>query len=458
MSSLVAQRYLNDSKNVMLVGDAAHAFPPAGGFGMNTGLQDAHNIAWRLALLLNREENNDRKLEYNDDGLSNDEEHDSSASLPTTATSFSNAVLAKYDQERRPIATQNAALSVRNYQRTLRIAKSCYLDAQHPQLLISMLNSPPMSLLPMEARQDIFRRLVRVAMMPLGSLISSQNSGGRSLHADHIEQNVRSILEGGGSLPLVFPRYELGFSYSPNDTTYENDIQNKESGDTAGYVPKLEIGHRMPHVLVELLSLSDSKDGKGCAVMETLNHHQPGGNNAADAAPASTIHVSLTDISSQLRRAQSYPSPLFTVLAYGPALTNSTSLVREAVNCVMKRWSVPLVLVNVLSPESDVNEHRVEVISTIESDGFNTEHVVDTHQALLQLLHGGQAKQHMTNDSSTNERYFATNALIMVRPDGHIANISWIKEREGGEKMAEQIEQVVEEGFLNSIGDVLFED
>ena len=33
---------------VFLVGDAAHTFPPAGGFGMNTGLQDAHNLAWKL--------------------------------------------------------------------------------------------------------------------------------------------------------------------------------------------------------------------------------------------------------------------------------------------------------------------------------------------------------------------------------------------------------------------------
>ncbi len=37
---------------VFLVGDAAHRFPPAGGFGMNTGIQDAHNLAWKLALAL----------------------------------------------------------------------------------------------------------------------------------------------------------------------------------------------------------------------------------------------------------------------------------------------------------------------------------------------------------------------------------------------------------------------
>jgi len=34
---------------VILVGDAAHCFPPAGGFGMNTGIQDSHNLAWKIA-------------------------------------------------------------------------------------------------------------------------------------------------------------------------------------------------------------------------------------------------------------------------------------------------------------------------------------------------------------------------------------------------------------------------
>lgn len=35
-----------------LVGDAAHVMPPSGGFGGNTGVQDAHNIAWKLAMVL----------------------------------------------------------------------------------------------------------------------------------------------------------------------------------------------------------------------------------------------------------------------------------------------------------------------------------------------------------------------------------------------------------------------
>ena len=38
---------------VFLAGDAAHVVPPNGGYGGNTGVQDAHNLAWKLALVLN---------------------------------------------------------------------------------------------------------------------------------------------------------------------------------------------------------------------------------------------------------------------------------------------------------------------------------------------------------------------------------------------------------------------
>ena len=37
---------------VFLAGDAAHVVPPVGAFGMNTGIADAHNLAWKLAYVL----------------------------------------------------------------------------------------------------------------------------------------------------------------------------------------------------------------------------------------------------------------------------------------------------------------------------------------------------------------------------------------------------------------------
>ena len=37
---------------IFLAGDSAHVMPPNGGFGGNTGVQDAHNLAWKLAHVL----------------------------------------------------------------------------------------------------------------------------------------------------------------------------------------------------------------------------------------------------------------------------------------------------------------------------------------------------------------------------------------------------------------------
>lgn len=40
------------SGRVLLAGDAAHVMPPTGAFGSNTGIQDVHNLAWKLVAVL----------------------------------------------------------------------------------------------------------------------------------------------------------------------------------------------------------------------------------------------------------------------------------------------------------------------------------------------------------------------------------------------------------------------
>ena len=39
-------------RRIFIAGDAAHLMPPNGGFGGNTGIHDAHNLAWKLAVVL----------------------------------------------------------------------------------------------------------------------------------------------------------------------------------------------------------------------------------------------------------------------------------------------------------------------------------------------------------------------------------------------------------------------
>ncbi len=70
------------SGNIFLIGDTAHAFPPTGGFGLNSGVQDAHNLAWKL---------NERLKGRGSDRL-----------------------LRSFEEERLPVAFFNTAQSYRN--------------------------------------------------------------------------------------------------------------------------------------------------------------------------------------------------------------------------------------------------------------------------------------------------------------------------------------------------------
>jgi hypothetical protein len=168
---------------------------------MNTGLQDVHNLAWKLAWAYT-----------NEHPIQN--------------------VLESYEQERRSIAQQNAALSLRNYQRLLEVTKSCYLNEQHPTILTKVLDHSP---LPLAARQGIFRTSLQAALFPL-SWLAQPNS----LYTLHIRSNLERILRAGAGLPLLFPEYELGFSYG----THGQRMSKKS--DTWAAKPHVEVGELFP--------------------------------------------------------------------------------------------------------------------------------------------------------------------------------------------------------------------
>jgi len=58
-----------NSGRVYLAGDSAHIHSPAGGQGMNTGLQDSYNIAWKLAFVLKKYAKPELLKTYNEERL-----------------------------------------------------------------------------------------------------------------------------------------------------------------------------------------------------------------------------------------------------------------------------------------------------------------------------------------------------------------------------------------------------
>jgi hypothetical protein len=90
MTAQVAERYRD--RRVFLVGDAAHRFPPTGGLGLNTGVQDAHNLVWKLAAV--------------------------------EAGWAAAALLDTYEIERRPVAQRNADVSLENAMRLMEVYRA----------------------------------------------------------------------------------------------------------------------------------------------------------------------------------------------------------------------------------------------------------------------------------------------------------------------------------------------
>jgi putative polyketide hydroxylase len=64
-SALVAEQYVHG--RIFLAGDAAHEMPPTGGFGFNTGVQDVHNLVWKLAAVLKGTASPSLLATYNDE-------------------------------------------------------------------------------------------------------------------------------------------------------------------------------------------------------------------------------------------------------------------------------------------------------------------------------------------------------------------------------------------------------
>jgi 2,4-dichlorophenol 6-monooxygenase len=62
---LYATRYSNG--RVFCMGDACHWHPPSNGLGSNTSIQDAYNLAWKLALVLKEKANRTLLETYNDE-------------------------------------------------------------------------------------------------------------------------------------------------------------------------------------------------------------------------------------------------------------------------------------------------------------------------------------------------------------------------------------------------------
>ncbi|HEY0941952.1 MAG TPA: FAD-dependent monooxygenase [Steroidobacter sp.] len=186
MSAQVATSYRRG--RVILAGDACHRFPPTGGLGMNTGIQDSHNLVWKLCAVI--------------DGRARE------------------ALIDTYEQERRPIAQRNTDQSVHNLMKMGMIDEALGIQTLAP-IAADAAVGPVASWAPEKLNID-------------GDSPDARRR--RAAVQDAIDEQAEHFAQGAG--------IDLGFSYA--EGALVPDGSPKPSNTPCEYRPDAHPGARLP--------------------------------------------------------------------------------------------------------------------------------------------------------------------------------------------------------------------
>jgi len=208
---------------VFLAGDAAHSFPPTGGLGLNTGIQDVHNLAWKLSAVIKK--TGGRKL------------------------------LDTYEQERRPIGKANLRHSLRNYENMNDLLQIIGLDLRQKSLQ-SIQDGRLFRRLPMSWQRRLVMAAARHAFSRLRVL------------AENTAQGAQARSEFARRIPGQAPHYQflgldLGFTYERGAFIADAASKPQPSNPVLHYRPTTWPSARLPHFWVE-------KDGTSVAIHDVL--------------------------------------------------------------------------------------------------------------------------------------------------------------------------------------------
>ncbi|MEM9572970.1 MAG: FAD-dependent monooxygenase [Pseudomonadota bacterium] len=188
---------------VFLVGDAAHRFPPTGGLGMNSGIGDVHNLAWKLAQVLQ--------------------------------TGADESLLDTYETERKPVAERNAAESFENFERIFDIVKDLGLDPDGAEKAARLRGSKFLRLLP---------GFVRAGLMSAVNSFVRKRIGKTLADATQIS-DLRATIQ--DQVPH-FDRIGLDLGYIYDSAAIIPDGSKSSPTEVTKYTPSCQPGARFPHI------------------------------------------------------------------------------------------------------------------------------------------------------------------------------------------------------------------
>jgi 2,4-dichlorophenol 6-monooxygenase len=202
MTAQIADRFRSD--RVFLIGDAAHRFPPTGGLGMNSGIGDAHNLAWKIAMVL--------------DGQAAPE------------------LLDSYETERRPVVQTNCDESRSNFERMGEVAEAFGIEVEDVQWVNEKLASSTMRALPRPLRAFTERQV--------------QRYGENLLSRYHSDPAVRErVISAIAHQQSHFDRIglDLGYTYEEGAILRDGTPPMESDDHVSLYRPSTRPGARFPH-------------------------------------------------------------------------------------------------------------------------------------------------------------------------------------------------------------------
>jgi 2,4-dichlorophenol 6-monooxygenase len=209
MTSQIANRFRRGQ--LLLAGDAAHRFPPAGGFGLNSGVQDAQNLAWKITAIIN--------------GHADD------------------ALLDTYDPERRPVVERFAQQSVKNFFLLDEVTAPLGITNRAICKATEAVTRPPLSWMPRRLLGWACDRATQLQTRRTKVLLAG-GMRARRLRSQ-IAAAIPSQLE-----HFVFQGLEFGYMYRGLLTAPWPDDTPLKQSDIVTYHPTTRPGARLPHASV----------------------------------------------------------------------------------------------------------------------------------------------------------------------------------------------------------------
>ena len=201
---------------LLLLGDAAHRFPHTGGFGLNSGVQDAHNLAWKLDTVL------------------------SGTASPT--------LLDTYETERRPVVEKFAEQSVANHFRLDDIGGRIGITNRMLAVATRVAARAPLASLPDRLVAPMATAMMRRQMRRARRL--HPGAPGSTALRGQIAEALPGQIEHFVSTGLQF-----GYLHT-SDLVADDDPAVRPPEDVVDYLPTSYPGARLPHAMISTRGLT----------------------------------------------------------------------------------------------------------------------------------------------------------------------------------------------------------